>query len=85
MSDNVNKINDESLDQVVGGVWRTVRNDSASYANVREWPGLDDDNVAYKVYNGDSVYTTGRVRYADGYDWYELNDGNWIAGSLIGY
>ena len=82
---DMNKINDEALENVVGGARRIVRNSSASYANVRSYPGLDPDNVEYKVYNGESVYTTGKVRYADGYDWYQLDDGNWIAGSLIGY
>lgn len=80
-----NELSDEALEQVVGGARRTVCNSAASYANVRSYPGLDSANVEYKVYNGDSVYTTGKVRYADGYDWYQLDDGNWIAGSLIGY
>ncbi len=89
MEENVmtdrNELSDEALEQVVGGARRTVRNSAASYANVRSYPGLDSENVEYKVYNGESVYTTGRVRYADGYDWYQLDDGNWIVGSLIGY
>ena len=80
-----NELSDEALEQVVGGARRTVSNSSASYAYVRSYPGLDPDNVEYKVYNGDSVYTTGKTHYADGYTWYQLDDGNWVAGSLIGY
>ena len=80
-----NELSDEALEQVVGGVRRTVNNVIANYVNVREWPGLDADNVVYRVYNGASVYTTGRVHCADGYEWYELEDGCWIAGSMIGY
>ena len=46
-----------------------------------------DYGIGYTVTNGDYVNTTGRHRYndSDGYIWYELTDGNWIAGSLIGY
>jgi hypothetical protein len=55
-----------------------------SYSWVRSGPGKQYDEQ-YKVYNGDSVYTTGYHEYSGGYDWYELDDGNYIAGSLIGY
>ena len=81
---NMNKINDEMLENVTGGAQRVVHNDAVGYANVRSGPGLGYD-VEYSVPNGDCVYTTGRVRYRDGYDWYELTNGCWIAGSLIGY
>ncbi len=81
---DINKINDESLENVTGGVKRIVQNDAVNYANVRSGPGLKYD-VEYKVYNGTAVYTTGKVKYADGYDWYQLDDDCWISGSLIGY
>ena len=81
---DINKINDESLENVTGGVKRIVQNDAVNYANVRSGAGLKYD-VEYKVYNGTAVYTTGKVKYADGYDWYQLDDGYWISGSLIGY
>ena len=70
MSDT-KKLNDEALENVTGGARRTVSNDSSSYSWVRSGP--------------DSVYTTGYHVYSGGYDWYELDDGNYIAGSLIGY
>ncbi len=84
MAEEMKKISDEALDNVTGGARRTVHNDAVGYAYVRSGPGKDYE-VEYKAYNGESVYTTGRVRYADGYDWYQLDDGCWIAGSLIGY
>jgi uncharacterized protein YraI len=81
---DMNKLNDQALENVTGGARRTVQNSSADHANVRSGPG-QDYGVVYRVYNGDSVYTTGYVKYSGGYDWYELDDGNFIAGSLIGY
>ena len=95
---DMNKLNDEALENVTGGARRTVEalenvtggarrtvsNDSSSYSWVRSGPGKQYDEQ-YKVYNGDSVYTTGYHVYSGGYDWYELDDGNFIAGSLIGY
>ena len=81
---DINKINDESLENVTGGVKRIVQNDAVNYANVRSGAGLKYD-VEYKVYNGTAVYTTGKVKYADGYDGYQLDDGCWISGSRIGY
>ena len=58
---DINKINDESLENVTGGVKRIVQNDAVNYANVRSGPGLKYD-VEYKVYNGTAVYTTGKVK-----------------------
>lgn len=88
MSD-MNKINDEALENVTGGASRKVYNDAVGYANVRSTPGKGD-NVCGRVYNGETVWTTGEVIYADGYDWYKIvlpsgSDEAWIAGSLIGY
>ena len=83
MSDK-QKLTDEALETVIGGARRTVHNDSCGYANVRSGPGKGYE-VEYRVYNGTDVYTTGSVRYADGYEWYQLDDGNWIAGNVIGY
>ena len=65
---DMNKLNDEALENVTGGARRTVSNYSSSYSWVRSGPGKQYD-TEYKVYN----------------DWYELDDGNFIAGSLIGY
>ena len=81
---DMNKLNDEELKNVIGGARRTVSNDSSSYVWVRSGPGKQYDEQ-YKVYNGDTVYTTGYHEYSGGCDWYELDDGNYIAGFLIGY
>jgi uncharacterized protein YgiM (DUF1202 family) len=81
-----NKILDEDLYSVMGGAQRKVWNEAVNESNVRTGPGLNYE-TGYSVQNGDYVNTTGRHRYndSDGYIWYELTDGNWIAGSLIGY
>ncbi len=81
---DVKELSDEALENVTGGVRRTVQNDSNSYSYVRSGPGPNYDVVG-RVYNGESVYTTGYYVYCGGYVWYELDDGNYIAGSLIGY
>ena len=83
------KINDQALENVVGGVNRTVHNDAVSYANVREKPGLDS-KVFFTVKNGQEVTLTGNKVSKDGYVWYEIMlagayDTGWIAGSLIGF
>ena len=85
----MNKINVDALENVTGGVIRTVENDAVNYANIRLAPGLDSKVLA-KVKNGTKVNTTGRTVKADGYVWYEVtlvsgSDYGWIAGSLIGY
>ena len=88
MSD-LNRINDESLENVVGGALRTVQNEAVDYANVREQPGLSS-KVFFTVNNGQQVETTGNKVMRDGYMWYEIRlagayDYGWISGSLIGY
>lgn len=79
----------EELEGVTGGETRTVHNDSVSYANVREKPGLNS-KVFFTVKNGDEVLTTGKTEKKDGYVWYQIHlagayDYGWISGSLIGY
>ena len=86
----MNKINEQALESVTGGATRTVQNDAVNYANVRDEPGLNS-NIIGKVMNGNTVETTGRHVWKDGYDWYEFKMGAaghstaWIAGSLIGF
>jgi hypothetical protein len=82
---DMTELTDEELDLVVGGVRRTVSNNESDCVYVYSGPGLDTDKSEYKVYNGDSVYTTGRSVEKDGCCWYELDDGNWIQGNFIGY
>ncbi len=90
MSENMKAIKDEALENVVGGVTRTVNNKAVGYANVRDGAGLKS-SVIGTVKNGETVETTGKHIVKDGYDWYEFKMGAaghptaWIAGSLIGY
>ena len=86
---DINKINEEALENVNGGTLRTVHNDSVGHANIRQSPGLNSE-VFFTIKNGQQVDMTGRKMANDGYVWYEINlagayDTGWIAGSLIGY
>ena len=87
MSENMNKINDEALENVVGGATRHVRNSSASYTNIRSAAG-HNSSVMFKLPNGAEVYTTGRTITKDGFTWYEIvcneHPNGWIAGSKLG-
>ena len=79
----MNAITDEALGEVIGGVTRTVQNDSCGYANVRHEPGLSG-TVAARLENGTKVKTTGETVRKDGYVWYKVtlesgSDEAWIA------
>ncbi len=80
--DEMKKISDGALDQVIGGAKMRVFNTSVDYANVRCGPGKEY-LIAYRVHNGDIVYTTGKTKTADGFTWAELEDGFWIVKSLL--
>ena len=86
----MNRMNDEMLENVVGGKDVQVQNKAASYANLRTAPGLKSD-VKMKLDNGDWVGTTGKTEKKDGYVWYQVyvlgceDCFGWIAGSLIGF
>ena len=80
------KIDEETLENVSGGVRRVIRNPNAEGAHIRRGPGLKYGDITM-LENGSIVYTTGETRKADGYVWYQIDgpmDG-WVAGSLIGY
>ena len=68
MTDKMNKLNENQLEQVVGGKKRYVQNDAG--ANVRSGPGTDYSKW-YHMDEGDVCYTNGERVYsrADGYDW----------------
>jgi len=83
------KINDQALENVVGGVTRTIKNDAVNYANIRDDAGLNAP-VLTTMKNGTKVELTGNGPIKkDGYLWYEIwiNPGQrgWISGSLIGF
>jgi hypothetical protein len=42
----MDKLNIDALEDVSGGVMRTVQNDAANYANVRRAPGIDAKIIA---------------------------------------
>jgi uncharacterized protein YgiM (DUF1202 family) len=86
----LNKISDDSLEEVVGGVTRTVYNPGEeNFANVRLDAGLDAQ-IVFTMDNGAKVETTGETQYADGIKWYQIelpgggpNRYGWIAGTML--
>ena len=85
MSD-LNKINDEALNQVVGGVKRIVDTGTSQNAAVRDGAGKGYEQIA-SLKNGTVVNATGKFREADGRNCAQIDapvDG-WIAASILGY
>lgn len=85
---NMNKLSDAALNEVNGGVVKTVNNSSCDHANVRHEPGLDGQ-IAASLKNGTRLIVLGDTVEKDGYVWYNVmlesgSDEAWIAGSLIG-
>ena len=72
------KLNDNQLEQVVGGKTRYVQNGAG--ANVRSGPGTDYGKW-YHLDEGKACFTNGERVYNsdDGYDWVQLDDGGWVA------
>lgn len=85
MSD-LNKINEEALDSVVGGARRIVDTGDDRNAAIRIAPGLDMEQTA-SLKNGTVVNATGRFKKADGRNWAEIDSPvhGWIKASIIGY
>lgn len=84
------ELNNELLEDVVGGKENVVNNTHKgySYVNCRKNPGLDEP-VYFTIPNGTEVYPTGNMVNKDGIDWYEINLAGdytygWVAGHLIG-
>ena len=77
-------LDDESLDQIVGGRRMTVANPNAGSINCRQGPGTNFP-TGYTLNNGKTVYTTGDTVYNenDGYYWTQLDDGYWVASGLL--
>ena len=90
MCEEINKLNPDELEDVVGGNTVQIDNPASPYSNLRKAPGLNSE-VVLKLRNGEYLETTGRTAKKDGYVWYEVyvinseDCGGWIAGSLIGY
>lgn len=86
MAENLKKVSDEALENVVGGIRKTVSNTTQGYdyANVRNEP---NGQIVDRVYNGEFVYTTGRTVKRGGNTWCEVHyDGGgygWVAANLL--
>lgn len=88
---DMNRLNAEALDKVVGGTESIVNNPHKGfdYVNCRREPNLNSD-IFFSIPNGTEVYPTGRVVKNNGFDWYEINlagayETGWVAGHLIGH
>ena len=82
----MNKINMEDLEKVVGGIKKTVNTGTSQNAAVRKGPGKSFKQIA-SLENGTVVNATGKMEYADGRNWSEIIAPvhGWIASSIIGY
>ena len=83
---DINKINDESLDNVSGGVKRVVDTGTSQNAAVRDGAGKQYEQIG-SLKNGTVVNATGKFKEADGRNWAQIDypfDG-WIAASILGY
>ena len=79
-------LEDEQMDQVIGGVTRTVNTHTDAKAVIKSGAGIACEQVAL-LGNGTRVNTTGETCEKDGKTWYKIDypvDG-WIVGSKIGY
>ena len=70
MTDMV-KLNDQELENAVGGRTVTVQNSASPYTNLRAKAGLKSD-VVLRLENGDLLETTGKKKQKDGYVWYQV-------------
>ncbi len=80
-------LSESELNNVSGGVNRTVNTNMALNAPVRQGPGFNYPEIA-SLENGTQANTTGNVSMsADGVTWYEINYPvyGWMKGSLLGY
>ena len=76
-------LDDDALDQVVGGATMRVYNPNNNYINCRSGAG-SNYSKEYSLKNGSSVYTVDKVyNDEDGYYWSQLDDGNWVPSDLL--
>ena len=83
---SMQKLNDDELNNVIGGATRYINTHTGSNAVVRSDAGKEFDQVA-SLANGTRVNTTGETveNFSDGRIWYEIDYPvyGWIAGSLL--
>ena len=82
------KINDEMLDKVVGGVRRIINTHCSANAVIRKNPGLEYAKVK-SLPNGKSVEVdedSGVFNEVDGRTWYHVSwpVSGWIVGNSVG-
>ncbi len=86
MADKKN-LNERELNDVSGGVYRTVNTNMSLNAVVRSGPGFNYAEVGSLV-NGTQANTTGNIAQSpDGTVWYEINYPmyGWMKGTLLGF
>ncbi len=86
MSEKMN-LNESELNNVSGGVYRTVNTNMNLDAVVRSGPGFNYSQVA-SLKNGTQANTTGNIAQSpDGTVWYEINYPfyGWMKGTLLGF
>ena len=83
---DTNKLNDQELENVVGGEYRTVNTGDERPAAIRNYPGLNAPVLA-TLPNGTVANSTGVFVQADGRNWAEIDYPvrGWIKGSILGY
>ncbi len=80
-------LNENEMNNVSGGVYRTVNTNMVLKAVVRQGPGFNYPEIA-SLENGTQANTTGNVSMSgDGVTWYEINYPvyGWMKGTLLGY
>ncbi len=81
-------MNEEELENVSGGAYRTVNNGQSLDAIVRSGPDLNYPQIG-SLKDGTQVNTTGTVACngLDGIFWYEINYPiyGWMKGEYLGY
>ena len=76
-------LDDEALDQVVGGSRKYISNPGNVSVPCRSGPGYHYSTV-YTLNNGALVYTVDKVySEADGIYWSQLDDGCWVPSDLL--
>ena len=87
MSEMMNRINDEALENVVGGAMKVVRTGTSQNAAVRKGPGTEFKQIR-SLKNGTKVNFTGTVFYSpeDDRNFAEIDYPvhGFIAASMIG-
>ena len=82
----IKNMNDQELENVIGGEYRTVNTGDSRPAAIRSYPSLNAPVVA-TLTNGTVANATGVFTYADGRNWAEIDYPvrGWIKGAILGY